>query len=57
MSDIYAAGAALSHIRALVCKALRTGAPAEEIAALLLAEERAAAELASVVLTEESGIW
>lgn len=52
LSDIYVAGARLSHVRAEVCKALRAGAPADELQALLTAEAVACAELAALIESE-----
>lgn len=46
--EILAAGADLMFIRGLVCKTLREGADATEIAALLVAEEAAAKRLAEL---------
>lgn len=45
MTRVLEAGAALSHIRAEICKAVRAGAERSELVALLLAEERAQIEV------------
>lgn len=45
MNRVFEAGAALSHIRAEVCKAVRAGASRDELVGLLLAEDRAQIEL------------